>query len=81
LVHRPVRVLGGPAARAADGGNQSLPLLLLNVARAALGACLSPAALGGPELHPPDPALTGIDGFGLLDVSASLTPVGLVRHC
>jgi hypothetical protein len=52
LIYRPVRVLGGPAARAAYGGNQSLPLVLLNVALAALGACLSLAALGGPELHP-----------------------------
>jgi hypothetical protein len=37
LIHRPVRVLGGPAVRAAHGGNPSLPLVLRNVALAALG--------------------------------------------
>jgi hypothetical protein len=37
LIHRPVRVLGGPAVRAAYGGNPSLPLVLRNVALAALG--------------------------------------------
>jgi hypothetical protein len=32
LIQRPVRVLGGPTVRAASGGNQSLPELLLRVA-------------------------------------------------
>jgi hypothetical protein len=31
LIHRRVRVLGGPAVRAACGGNLSLPWLLLRV--------------------------------------------------
>jgi hypothetical protein len=31
LIHRPVRVLGGPAVRAAFGGSPSLPYLLLTV--------------------------------------------------
>jgi hypothetical protein len=33
LIDRPVRVLGGPAVRAAFGGNLSLPRLLLTVVR------------------------------------------------
>jgi hypothetical protein len=31
LIHRPVRVLGGPAVRAACGGNPSLPCWTLTV--------------------------------------------------
>jgi hypothetical protein len=34
LIHRPVRVLGGPAARAASGGNLSLPLVATHGGRA-----------------------------------------------
>jgi hypothetical protein len=65
LIHRPVRVLGGPTVRAACGGNPSLLLVLRNVALAALVACRSFAALGGRALRAPDPALLGlaVSGF------------------
>jgi hypothetical protein len=80
LIHRRVRVLGGPAVRAAFGGNLSLPWLLLSVISGAKLVVFAWGALTwGSQLlqHTRRVLVAGVGGtlmpaFGLLEVSQLL---------